>query len=239
MQTLCTIAKVVSVLGPFGQAAGALAGAAIVGYSLARKTFDEVYKRCKKACKIPIFCDIVCVIVAGAAAVAAGFAGLIAGAIVGALPGIGPLAIGALISRFVRHDGQWRDVQNDPESGHIEEGDCVIVAGDEVYDAGHSEGWAEMHPVIHLQKMCAKEEGLTDTADVCCEGALTHSARFMSSEFRNGVNRTWDNWCAAVKAGYKPETIRNQSQPLNSWSVHPLIDGCLPRGEGTAGPVVR
>jgi hypothetical protein len=238
MQVLCTIAKVFAVLGPFGQGLGAVAGGLIVGGSLAKKVYDAVHDGCKKACKVPILCDIACFVVAAAAAAVTFVAGFIAGAIIGALPGIGPLAIGALLGLVARHDGRWTDVANDPESGSIEEGDCVIVSGDEVYDAGHSDGWAEIHPVIHLQKMCALEDKEHPEKD-CCEGTLTTDPKFGTDKHVDFIKRLWDNWCRAVQAGYKPEVIREQRQALHSWSIHPLIDGCLPgrvRDEGGFRP---
>lgn len=229
MRTLCTIAKVFAVLGPFGQGLGAVAGGLYIGGVLAKKVYDAVSDGCKKVCKIPILCDIVCFVVAAAAAAVTFVAGASVGAVVGALPGIGPLAIGGLLSLLARRDGRWADVANDPESGSIEEGDCVIVSGDEVYDAGHDPSWAEIHPVTHLQKMCAVRDA-EDARTDCCEGLLKDDPRFGSADHVAYITRLWDSWCRGVKEGYKPEVIRSQSSAVHSWSIHPLIDGCSPVG---------
>jgi hypothetical protein len=229
MQTLCTIGKVLAALGPVGVVIAAAVVAVAVAISAAKKTYDAVSKACKKACKIPIFCDILCFVAAAVAAVVAGIVGFFVGLVIGLIPGVGPLLAAGALGLLFRQNGDWKDVQNDPESGNIERNDCVIVMGDEVYDAGHEEGWAEIHPVIHLQKTCATE-ALIDGSDLCCIGELTKSAfytdKLEKEKFKQKVKTTWAEWCKAVKEGYNPTVIKTQARAEHIWFVHPLVDGC-------------
>ena len=89
------------------------------------------------------------------------------------------------------------------------------------------------------QTRCGKRECRSDDRDPamedsehaqrdCCEGLLTTDARLGSPDHVAYIGRLWDSWCRAVKAGYTPEVIRSQGQALHSWSIHPLVDGCLP-----------
>jgi hypothetical protein len=221
MQTLCTIAKVLAVLGPLTAAAGVVAGAIVVGVEAASKAYNWVHDGCKKICGVPIFCDIACFVIAAAAAVVAGVIGAAVGAVLGAIPGMGAVFLGALASLPLRHNGEWSDVQNDPKSGNIEEEDCVVVLGDQVYDAGHSDGWLEIHPVRHLQKVTLTPPLRATTAP-----------GFDSDAFRTEVKTTWDTWCDAVKKGNDPATKAAQDDPKNIWCLHPLVDGCRKHDEG-------
>jgi hypothetical protein len=120
-------------------------------------------------------------------------------------------------------------VANDPNSGTIETEDCVFVFGDEVYDSGHADGWVEIHPVKHVQKICPRQEYLAD-ADFndpnCCPGAPTDSDRFQSAQFIAEVKKFWDTWCNAIRISRDPGTKGEQQQPQNIWCLHPLVDGC-------------
>jgi hypothetical protein len=215
MQTLCSIAKVLAVLAPLTAVGGVVAGAIVVGFEAASKAYNWVHDGCKKACGIPILCDVVCFLAAAVAAVVAGVVGAVVGAIVGAIPGMGAVFLGALISLFFRHDGEFSDVANDPASGNIEEEDCVIVWGDQVYDAGHSDGWLEIHPVRHLQKV-------TQPAP----GEATSTPGFREDPFKTTVTTTWNSWCDGIANANDPGTKGAQQDPTNIWCLHPLVDGC-------------
>ena len=235
METLCTIAKVLAVLAPVAFVAGPIAGAIVGAYYLGSKAYDAVHKACKKACKVPILCDIVCFFAAAAAAAVAAYVGFWLGGLLGAIPGLGALLVGGLISVAVRDNGSFEDVANDPDSGTIEDDDCVFVFGDHVYDAGHSEGWTEIHPVKHLQKVCSSEMFKSDSSTYepdCCPSATTGSAFFNSVQFHDDVKKFWDRWCEAVRVGRKAETLAAQDLPQNWWCIHPLVDGCRPNYRG-------
>jgi hypothetical protein len=229
MQTLCTIAKVLAILapltGPLGVAAGAIFGA-VYG---AVKAYQLAHDGCTDVCSIPILCDVVCVIVGVVAAVIGAILGAAIGAIAGAIPGLGATILGGLISLVIRHNGDFSDVANDPDSGNIEEEDCVFIKGDQVYDAGHSDGWVEIHPVRQLQKICSHTTFLQPGEQydaACCPSAATGSARFTSAQFAADVKAFWNSWCDAYTAADDPGTKGAQQEPPNLWCVHPQIDGC-------------
>jgi hypothetical protein len=215
MRTLCDIAKVLAILGPLTAAVGVVAGAIVGAVEGAVQAYKLVHDGCKKACSIPILCDIVCIILGAAAAVVGAYVGAIVGALAGAIPGLGAVFLGAIISTFVRHDGEFSDVANDPASGNIEEEDCVIVWGDQVYDAGHSDGWLEIHPVRHLQKVIG-----------AAPAEATSTPGFRADPFKADVNRIWNDWCNGLKTAYDPATKTAQQDPVNIWCLHPLVDGC-------------
>ena len=139
---------------------------------------------------------------------------------------------------MIRHNGEFSDVALDPESGHIEDEDCVFITGDEVYDGGHTEGWVEIHPVRSLQKIDCSHEALLrpgEQYDRCCAGAPTGTVEFSSDEFRDAVADFWRRWCDAEAVSRDPLTIAEQDDPSNQWCTHPLIDGCRRREETPIG----
>jgi hypothetical protein len=213
MATLCAIAKVLAILAPLAAVLGPIAGAIALAVEAAVHTYNWVHDGCKKVCGIPILCDIVCILLAVAAAVVAAVVGAVVGAIVGSIPGLGAVFIGALISLFVRDDGKVSDV--DPDSGTIEDEDCVAVLGDEVYDAGHGDGWVEIHPVRHLQKIPKP-----------APGEATGTPGFRTDPFVTEVQTFWDTWCDAIRTAHDPGTKGAQQEPPNMWCLHPLVDGC-------------
>jgi hypothetical protein len=239
METLCTIAKVLAILGPLTAALGVVAGAiggavygAVKGYQLAHDGCDDV-------CGIPILCDVVCFIAGVVAAVVGAIVGANVGAIAGAIPGLGAVILGGLLSTVIRHNGQFTDVANDSDSGNIEEEDCVFIKGDQVYDAGHEEGWVEIHPVRQLQKICSHQAFLQPGEQydpACCPSAPTGSTRFTSPQFISDVNAFWERWCGAYEDADDPGTKGAQEDPPNLWCVHPLIDGCRDRN-GEPAPI--
>ncbi len=265
METLRTIGKFLSVLNPIigpigvgvGVIGGVIAGAAISG----KAAYNWVHDKCKSNCSIPVLCDIVCVVAAVAAAVVAGLVGAFLlgslGAILGGMGG-GVLVVSSVVGNWINTDGDFRDAANDPESGNIEEGDCVFIAGDLVYDAGHPEGWHEIHPVRHLQKICDHKsiiDHLPNTLKItdlngkpidknidpdpsCCPSAVTGDPKFRDQAFRDSVKLFWDRWCSYYQTGQDPLVIAAQNSPENQWCLHPLVDGCKRRKEGPA-PLVK
>jgi len=244
MQTLCTIAKVFAALGPLGQGLTIVGGIIVGAVTGAVKGYEIAHDGCKKVCSIPILCDVVCFVVGVAGAVVGGLVGAAAGAIAGAIPGLGPVLLGGLLSTIVRHNGSFSDVANDPDSGTIEPEDCVFVAGDEVYDAGHSDGWVEIHPVRHLQKVCLHGPYEADKAYYnpnCCPGKPTgapgRNPEFDSPAFALDVKTFWDRWCSAYATSRDPVVIGAQQNPENLWCTHPLIDGCTRKPEPDPPPI--
>jgi len=228
MSVLCTIGKVLAALYPLGVVVGVVVGAiggAVVG---AVEGWNAVWSSCRNACGIPVLCDIACFVAALAAAIVGAIVGLVLGAIAGVIPGFGQVIAGALISVPFRHNGEFSDVANDPDSGRIEVDDPVFVSGMHVYDAGHPEGWTEIHPVRHLQK-------IPEGAMPAMPAKLTGDPGFRQEPFVGEVKTFWDTWCRMVKEGKRPEVKSKQDKLVNRWCVHPELDGCAPvpvKGEG-------
>lgn len=224
MHTLCAIAKVLAILGPLAAALGVVAGAIAGAVEGAAKGYKSAHDECKKGCSVPILCDIVCVILGVLAAVIFGIIGLVLGALAGLLiPGMSAVFFGAVLSLFVRHDGDFSDVAVNPESGNITEEDCVVIKGDQVYDAGHEEGWVEIHPVRHLQKITRPLQKITDQVP---PQEATGTLGFRADPFKSEVKTFWDRWCHALETADDPSTKAAQDEPPNMWCLHPLIDGC-------------
>jgi hypothetical protein len=215
MQTLCAIAKVLAILGPLTAVVGVVAGAIAGAVEGAVHGYNWAHDGCKKACSVPILCDVVCFLAGVVGGAIAGIIGAVLGAIAGAIPGMGAVFVGAGLSLFVRHDGDFSDVANDPDSGNIEDEDCVAVWGDQVYDAGHSDGWVEIHPVRHLQKIHQP-----------APGEATGTPGFRTDPFESDVRTFWDTWCDAINTANDPGTKGAQQEPPNLWCLHPLVDGC-------------
>lgn len=247
MTTLCALAKwsavVTTITAPLWMAVGAVGGFFYFGY----KNYKKAFHTCKKHCKVPVFCDLVCAIVAAVASVPAAVAGAFAGALAG--PGLAAVFLGGIASEIggVRHDGAFADAANDPASGNLELEDNIFLAGDLVFDSGHLDGWHEMHPVKHVQKICFPPTGAVlvnpalDPEDPCTPsdpdcGPQTRvkcEARFASQADRDEVKRYWDRWCSGYQTGQDPIVIAAQQDPENQWCLHPLVDGCARTPEPT------
>jgi hypothetical protein len=250
MTTLCAIARWLAVLttitAPLWMVIGAIGGFFYYGI----KNGIKAFKTCKKSCSIPILCDIVCFFAAVLAAIPAAIAGAVAGALGG--PGLAAVLLSGIISEIfgMRHDGAFADAANDPASGTLELQDCIFLAGDLVYDAGHQDGWHELHPVKHLQKICFPPAGAilvnpaldpddpcapSDPSDPnCCPETRTSCAtRFATPADRDEVQRLWDRWCEGYQTSQEGVVIAAQQDPENQWCLHPLIDGCSRTQEPT------
>jgi hypothetical protein len=116
-------------------------------------------------------------------------------------------------------DGSPADAADDADSGTLEDGDCIVVRGHHIYDAGHCEGWHEIHPVLHVQKLCSASDSSCLTR-VCFEADPTDPA------VQQSVRDLVDAWCAAIGQTTDPITIEKQQQPENRWCFHPDVDGC-------------
>lgn len=84
--------------------------------------------------------------------------------------------------------------------------DLLFIKGEWVYDSFHS-GWNEIHPVRHCQRI----------------------GRW-AGQWEWDITSEVDHWDEAVGGASSPLTVANQAQPENQWSIHPVIDGCRPRG---------
>jgi hypothetical protein len=84
--------------------------------------------------------------------------------------------------------------------------DLLVVSGEWVYDSLH-EGWNEIHPIRHCQRI----------------GTWNGTWPFTTQAER-------EVWCRAIGSVGTPLTTSNQNEPENKWTVHPWVDGCEPEG---------
>jgi Quinohemoprotein amine dehydrogenase, alpha subunit domain III len=122
-------------------------------------------------------------------------------------------------------DGDYHDALTG--SGDLSIGDLVVVRGRWAYDAGHK-GHNEIHAVATIQK-------IPDTKDRPAEpppGPLEDFDRF------------YRDWCGLASEvppdhgpGVRPADMTpaqtavydNQQKPENGYTIHPDVDGCVPR----------
>ncbi|HEV2899159.1 MAG TPA: hypothetical protein VGX71_15260 [Pseudaminobacter sp.] len=147
-------------------------------------------------CAIPIIGWIACVIAAVIAAAILGIAAIIA----------------------LNDTGSPTDVNSELDELHSYR-DVLVVRGTWVYDTAH-EGWNEIHPIKHCQRIENSGGGLTG-----CPADIEVRAR---------------EWCGAVSEAQSELTVESQSRPENQWEIHPAIDGCRPAGGiPEPGPIVH
>jgi hypothetical protein len=87
-------------------------------------------------------------------------------------------------------------------------GDVLVVKGRWVYDSAH-EGWNEIHPILHCQRIAEWNGSWAGT-------------EFAAPNTKAAVDR----WCDAIAEAQDPLTVAAQNEPKNQWEIHPLVDGC-------------
>ncbi|MEU1286957.1 hypothetical protein [Kitasatospora sp. NPDC005856] len=134
-----------------------------------------------------------------------------------------------------------------PVARQIKVGDVLIVQGRWVWDAGHS-GHTELHPVKAIVKLTTPAGQLP--AEVRPAPAGYDPRTNVPAADRATITATQQRWCRLVNEAPPPPDPRNpdgltgaqlgsltpaqlavltaQQRPENSWTVHPLIDGCAP-----------
>ncbi len=154
-------------------------------------------------CAIPVIGWLACLIIS-----------LIFAAIAG-----GILAMG--MANALKDTGNPADASE--HLGNLEQGtDLLAVRGSWVFDTAH-EGWNEIHPIKHCQRI-GKWEGSWEKAfdtirDKVPAGTQVDAALY--AKF----------WCEAIASAGSPLTHGEQAKPQNQWTIHPVIDGCIPRDE--------
>jgi len=148
--------------------------------------------------------------------------GWIACAIAAALLVVAAAAFIAAIVHGNLDAGSPSDV--DPSlGGEMHQNDCsgvgadlVVVSGEWVYDSLH-EGWNEIHPIRHCQRI----------------GTWTGFWPWTDPQAER------DKWCGAIASAGSPLTVDNQRKPENQWTVHPSVDGCKPEGSDDDSPIIK
>lgn len=155
----------------------------------------------------------------------------VVGAVFCAIPVIGWIAcvIAALIAAAIlgiamavalNDTGSPTDVNSELDDLHSYQ-DVLVVRGTWVYDTAH-EGWNEIHPIKHCQRIDNSGGGLTGwPAD---------------------IETRAKEWCGALAEAQSELTVKAQSRPENQWEIHPVIDGCKPaetQPEPDDGPIIH
>ena len=126
-----------------------------------------------------------------------------------------------------------------PVKAKIRQGDVVVVQGRWTWDSGHA-GHMELHPVVAIAIASGVLMGGSDPV-----GPVTPDVAAWVKDLE-------DRWCRLLNEAPPPVVPPNpsgglpvpgadltldqqatalaQQRPENQWSIHPLIDGCAPRG---------
>ncbi|WP_152556581.1 hypothetical protein [Methylobacter tundripaludum] len=91
----------------------------------------------------------------------------------------------------------------------------MVVKGEWIYDSGH-EGWNEIHPIRHCQKI-GKWYGHWDL----------------------DTKIALKSWCEAIDTASSALTVENQQKPENQWEIHPMIDGCETSQGNEDAPIIK
>jgi hypothetical protein len=149
-----------------------------------------------------------------------------------------------------------------PVAKQIHVGDVVIVKGRWDWDAGHS-GHTELHPVKSIQKLMTAAGQLPPeirpvqdpTSKPPVPDYDPHRVGGIPDALKADINAVHERWCRLVSeappppdprqpgglsapqlASLTPEQLAvwaSQNRPENSWTVHPLVDGCAPKPSTT------
>jgi hypothetical protein len=137
------------------------------------------------------------------------------------------------IARLASDPGSASDFNvGDRPENPILMGEPVVVTGRFVYDAGHCDGWHEIHPVQKVMRVPPNQylerngnrlllapplQNLKDTDMV---------AGLNSPAFRSEAMALKDRWCTQLANAKGPLATGEQASALERWTVHPCLDGC-------------
>ncbi len=166
--------------------------------------------------------------------------GAIIGGIIGALAGGAAAGLGSkavieavMQSMFDDNPGEIDDANvGDLPPGGYKDGDHVVVFGEHVYDGFH-QGWHEMHPLLAIKKVSDEPGFLTWDPGFKADppAGLTEEdvqQGMSSAAFARQAKAYVEQECRGIREAHAPETRTKQQKLENRWSVHPLVDGCVP-----------
>jgi hypothetical protein len=145
----------------------------------------------------------------------------------------------------------------DPRTGSVTDQlhpgqDILFVKGSWVFDTAH-EGWNEIHPIKLCQLvgrvrflgadwidwdhaigpfMVSISKWKYDLADPADPGFVKSSGPPTADDWRAWVAAL----CDAAEHATSTTTTGLQSQPQNTWELHPLVDGCRPADDPHRNP---
>ena len=128
-----------------------------------------------------------------------------------------PIAIAILTAAWAAGSNDNRDFDG---GGDLKADDLVVIHGRWIYDAGH-QGWNELHPVKHIQKIpddkVCQWQSFDDLRNRWCRevGKIPHVPASATAPPKDASSVQQQTWEA-------------QTQPENRWYLHPMVDGCRP-----------
>jgi hypothetical protein len=159
-------------------------------------------------------------LVAGAAAIACAIP-VIGWVVCAILILIALINVGSGVLNGLNDSSAEQDVSN--QVGNLVPGeDILVVRGTWVWDGGHiPQGWNEFHPVLYAQRIGSVPKG-----DLL-QGQPWQSVN--NGDFTPAnLPATLNNVCALTATAIDPGTQTLQQLPQNSWTIHPVVDGCAP-----------
>jgi len=129
--------------------------------------------------------------------------------------------------------------------------ETVVVRGRFVYDAGHCEGWHEIHPVQKVMRVKVemylerkgKKPAPTLTPPVLDWDKLTQTDMddgLDSQRFFDVSSALKGLFCGEIGKSRDPLVIAAQGADINRWTIHPSVDGCKDGEDtSTSGPIIK
>lgn len=116
--------------------------------------------------------------------------------------------------------GEFDDV-NPELTGEIKNGVIVVIKGAWIYDSLHK-GHNEFHPVKACQ-IIGKIVNMDAFRDWEWPATDPESPDLSTPE---STQAAIDLWCNGIKQAEEAEEGGSRDNPVNDWTIHPLIDGC-------------
>jgi len=183
--------------------------------------------------------------------------GCLLGFIIGLFLGAAAGAYVAANAAFNSDPGDVNDANvGDTPLGPLSNEEKVVVYGTHVYDGFH-EGWHEFHPLKAILKAPPPEtytnipslnviqinfssatpyvewDPTWTPANGTPPSGLTATDMrqgLASNAFTAAALAVKQTWCSLLGEAFDPGVLTTQEQPQNRWTIHPLVDGCLPAG---------
>jgi len=138
-----------------------------------------------------------------------------------------PKLIAAAVAWASANDGKLSDAY-DGKGGDLQFGESIVLRGRWAYDGGH-DGYNEIHAVRTIQKTFGPvpqdDARFTAFHDQWC----TELAKVPPPDPLPGVETSSSPLGNNPLTPAQQSTRDAQARPENSWTLHPLIDGCAPQ----------
>jgi hypothetical protein len=140
------------------------------------------------------------------------------------------LAFLALLAKFIHGLFDNEDsptletpLDQDTNGSTIFKGAVVVMNGEWIYDAGHTIGKNEIHPIRSCIIVGVIEEGQTWSDLIFTDPNTGQELRY---DHVADVETIRDHWCGAFKDAVDAEDGGSRDDVKNDWDLHPTVDGC-------------